>query len=91
MPNANDPFDIYPNPLPFASGDDVYPVTCSDSTDLPVAARALRVTTAGNVKVTMRNGNARTLAFLAGETRYGRFIRVWSTGTDHTSGIEAYT
>ena len=37
----------------------------------------------------MRNGQKRTLAFAAGETRYGRFRRVWSTNTTATGTSRA--
>jgi hypothetical protein len=88
MPNANDPFDSVSAHLN-DPGDDIYPVTPDDDTDLPTAARALRANTDGTIKVTMRNGQARTLNFAAGEMRVGRFRRVWETGTTAT-GIEAH-
>ena len=86
MPNANDPFDLNSPNLSDPS-DSIYAVSPSDSTDLPTAVRALRATTAGTIKVTMRDGSTPTLAFAAAETRRGRFVRVWSTGTSAT-GIE---
>ena len=94
MTNANDPFDLYSGLLPYASGEDAYRVSPNDSTDLPTAARALRVVTAGTVAVYTRASAAgatvRTLTFAAGETQHVRVIRVLSTGT--TAGtIDAYT
>jgi hypothetical protein len=88
MVNANDPFDI-DNPHLSDPGDDIYPITPSDSVDLSTSVRALRANTAGTIKTTMRGGQARTLNFAAGETRVGRFVRVWSTGTTAT-GIEGH-
>ena len=65
-------------------GDDIYVVTPDDSNDLPTACRALRANDAGTIKVTMRSGNTPTLNFAAGETRVGRFVRVWATDTTVT-------
>lgn len=83
MGNANDPFDAVraPGPVPLGSGDDIYPITPDDDNDLPTAVRALRAGTDGNIQVTMKSGSIRVLAFLAGETRYGRFVRVWKANT----------
>jgi hypothetical protein len=95
--NANDPFDVVANPIPYGSGDDVYSVSPNDSTDLPTAARGIRCAGAGVVIVNTRggssinapaSGNPRTMNFAAGETRYVRIIRVLSTNTTAT-GIEA--
>ena len=91
--NANDPFDIDTRPLPYASGDDVYRVTPSDTTDLPVAARALRAVVAGTIAVYTRgsasSATVRTLTFAAGETQHVRVIRILATGTTATT-IDAY-
>ena len=65
--------------------DDIYVISPDDSNDLNPAVRSLRAGGAGNIVVTMRNGQKRTLAFAAGETRYGRFRRVWSTNTTATT------
>jgi hypothetical protein len=88
MAYANDPFADYSQGLGDA-GDDIFPITPSDSLDLPTAVRAIRANTAGAIVVTMRSGQQRTLNFAAGETRVGRFIRVWATSTTAT-GIEGY-
>jgi len=72
--------------LPFY--DDAAPVTPNDSTDLTGGAtRAINVTGAGNVKVTMRSGSTVVLAVAAGETRIS-VKRIWSTSTTAT-GITA--
>jgi hypothetical protein len=68
---------------------DVSSVTPSDSADTAKPFRALRVSGAGNVKITTMANNQVTCAFLAGETRPVAGTRVWSTGTTAT-GIEAY-
>lgn len=70
-------------------GSDVYPLVAgagnmADATDLTVPIRGIRATVAGNVKVTTAAGNARVLAFLAGETRWVVCGRVWVTGTTAT-------
>lgn len=73
-------------------GVDIVPVTKSDSADQSntvggvavVGYRALRANTAGVIKVTMASGEARSLNFLAGETRVGFFQRVWSSVTTVT-------
>jgi hypothetical protein len=89
----NDQFFLLPSPLPLASGDDAYPVTPSDTLDLPSAARALRSVGAGNIAVYTRSGKSvsRVMAFTAGETRFGRFTRVLATGTTVVGTIEAMT
>jgi spore coat protein U-like protein len=66
----------------------VFAITCSDSVDLPQVINAIRATTAGNIKITCLDGTTPTLAFTAGETRHVCATRVWSTGTDHTTGNE---
>lgn len=56
----------------------------SDTVDLATPVRGIRATVAGNIKVTTASGNARVLAFLAGETRMIACTRVWATGTTAT-------
>lgn len=53
--------------------------------DRPI--RALRVTTAGNVVAVTGAGETRTMAFLAGETRYVVMTQINQTGTTAT-GLE---
>lgn len=65
----------------------VFAITPSDSADLARAVRAIRVTTAGNVRLVAADGVACTCAFQAGETRAIRAIAVRSTLTTAT-GIE---
>jgi hypothetical protein len=79
--NANDPFDAISAQSLRDPPDDIYPITPDDDNDLSPAVRSLRVATGGVVVVTMRNGQKRTLTFASGETRFGRFARVWSTNT----------
>lgn len=69
---------------------DAYPITPNDNENLPTPVRALRVAGAGNVKVVTVAGNTRTLAFLAGETRYIACTKVFAADTDAT-GIEGMT
>ncbi|MFA6064060.1 MAG: hypothetical protein WC736_15835 [Gallionella sp.] len=59
----------------------------SDTTNLAQMVRWIRVSGAGNVKITGYDGVAATLAFLAGETRFVAATRIWTTGTTAT-GIE---
>ena len=59
----------------------------SDTVDLAIATRYIRVTGAGAVKITGVDGVATVCAFAAGETRAIRAARIWSTGTTAT-GIE---
>ena len=87
MANPNDPFDAVNTQSLLDAPDDIYPITPSDSTNLSPACRWLRAAGAGNIQVTMRNGQVRVLAFAAAETRYGRFVRVWWTNTTAT-GID---
>lgn len=65
---------------------DVIPLDAilSDTVDLAAPVRGIRATVAGNVKVTTAAGNARVMAFLAGETRRVACTRVWLTGTTAT-------
>jgi len=62
-------------------------LTQSDTVNLKQIVRWIRVTVAGNVKITGQDGVAATLAFTAGETRFVVAARVWTTGTTAT-GIE---
>ena len=87
MANPNDPFDSVNAQSLLDPPDDIYPITPSNTDTLSPACRSLRAAGAGNIQVTMRNGEVRVLAFAAGETRYGRFAQVWSTNTTAT-GIE---
>jgi hypothetical protein len=59
----------------------------SDTVNLAIATRAIRVSGAGNVKITGVDGVDAVCAFLAGETRALRALRIWTTGTTAT-GIE---
>lgn len=85
---------------------DWLPVTPVDPTvpaapnDVPfqigIPCRALRANVAGVIRVSTAVSSqlptpvTRDMNFLAGETRYGIFTRVWATGTTAT-GIEAGT
>jgi hypothetical protein len=61
----------------------------SPTLDAPVQYRAIRVNTAGNVVCQLLDSTAdRTLAFAAGETRYGYFTEIKASGTTAT-GLEA--
>lgn len=76
----------------FPSSDTVA-VTPSDTVNLTKAARAIRVTIAGNVSYQSYAGgpliaNQRTAAFTAGETRHIYATRINATSTTAT-GIEA--
>ena len=62
-------------------------VTLSDTVDQG-SVIGLRCTTAGNVKITDRHGNATTLAMTLGETVWVQVRLVWSTGT--TGAVLAY-
>lgn len=85
MANANDPFDNINVQSLRDPPDSIYVITPSDSVDLAPAVRSLRAGSNGNIQVNMRGGtNPVVLAFLAGETRYGRFTRVWATNTTVT-------
>lgn len=68
---------------------DVVPVDLSTA-DVTLAAEAyaIRVVGAGNVVIKTRAGNARTLPFAAGETRYVYATTIYKTNTTAT-GIEA--
>lgn len=61
--------------------EDAVPITLSDSADIAAGSRALYLPVAGTVKVTMKNGNARTIDLTAGWHPI-RVTRVWETGTD---------
>lgn len=65
----------------------VFAVTPSDTLELAHPSRAIRVTVAGNVKITGADGVATVCAFAAGETRPIRAHLIWATGTTAT-GIE---
>jgi hypothetical protein len=67
---------------------DLVPVTPSDTVDLPLAARALRIGTGGTLRFTASNGNVRNTVVESGELFLIGAIRVHATGTTAT-GIEA--
>lgn len=63
-------------------------ITPSDSVDLTHATRAIRVSSAGDVKVTTVGGDTFVItAMTAGETLPIRVSRVWVTGTTVTGQI----
>lgn len=58
----------------------------SDTADLSFVTRAIHIGGAGDVKVTTVDGDTVTLkGFSAGQTKVGRYARVWATGTTATS------
>jgi hypothetical protein len=70
--------------------EDAFIITPSDSADLPSPGyvRALRMDIDGVVKVQTYAGNDVVLKFLAGETRYIKVQRVYTTGTTPAATIE---
>lgn len=66
---------------------DAYPITPDNDVNLPRRIRGIRAAGAGNVVCITGSGQQRTLAFLAGETRYIAISRVLATGTTAT-GLE---
>jgi hypothetical protein len=70
---------------------DLPPITPSDSTDLPVAARAIRcIGTGGTLRITTGAGAVRNTIIATGEKLECQVVRVHSTGTTAT-GLEAMT
>ncbi len=70
--------------------EDSFPITPSDTVDLATPIRGIRASGAGNIVVYTRAGgaaNPRTIAILAGETRYIKITRVLNTSTTAT-GLE---
>lgn len=68
-----------------------FAVTPDDVSDLPAQTRALYVGGAGNVRVTLRNGDVLTfVGATAGSYHPIRASRVWSTGTTATSIVGLY-
>lgn len=63
-------------------------VTPSDTTDLPVASRALWVGTPGDLRVTTVGGTTETIPNVSGWVP-GRISRVWAAGTE-ADGIVAF-
>lgn len=83
---AFDPFASY-SATATNCADDAFPITPSDSADLAVMTRALRVSatgTGGTVRVVTRAGNTRDLPIAAGEEWNIRVSRVLATGTTAT-------
>ncbi len=84
--SAADPFSTHA-PAATNPADDAFPITPSDTTDLSVMVRALRIAstgTGGIVRVTTRSGTVRDLPIAAGEQWEVRVSRVWTTGTTAT-------
>lgn len=67
---------------------DLVPVTPSDSVNLTVAARALRIGTGGTLRITTLSGIVRNTNVGDGEMFIVGVLRVHATGTTAT-GIEA--
>ena len=65
-----------------------HPVEPSDTTDLPLASRALNVAESGLVKVTTTNDTTAQIYIAAGVAFPIRAARIWATGTTAT-GIVA--
>jgi hypothetical protein len=68
----------------------VFQVTPDDTTDLPVASRALNVATDGLVRVTTVGGETASVAVVAGVPFPIRCVRVWQTGTTATGIVALY-
>lgn len=68
----------------------VLDVTPDDTTDLPVASRALNVAETGTVQVTTVGGTTATVTIAAGSTFPIRAQRVWATGTTATGIMAMY-
>ncbi len=65
------------------TADDYWPITPSDSTDLPVIVRGILVAVAGDIRVTRRDGTVVTLTVPSGFAPFSA-VRVWATGTTAT-------
>lgn len=70
------------------TGIDLVPVTPSDTVDLDMPARALRIGTGGTLRFTSTNGNVRNTTVVDGERTDFGARRVHATGTTATD-IEA--
>lgn len=68
--------------------DDWSVLTISDTTLYGPPLRALRANTAGVIKVDTMNNTGVLMNFAAGETRYGKFKKVYNTGTTVSGVIE---
>lgn len=64
----------------------VMEITPSDSTDLPMASRAINVAQSGLVQVTTVSGSTAAVYIAAGVAFPVRATRIWATGTT-ASGI----
>lgn len=69
---------------------DLVPVTPSNTVDLPVPARALRIKTGGTLRITTYTGQVRNTEVVDGEVLLLFTLRVHATGTT-AAGIEAMT
>lgn len=67
---------------------DLVPVTPSDTVDLAISARALRIQTGGTLRITTAAGNVRNTNVVNGDELRVQVVRVHATGTTAT-GIEA--
>lgn len=76
---ATDPFNAYQTTV-LGPAMDIAPVTLDDSNDLAQVTIGIQVLAAGNLKVTMANGQARTIYLTPGVWPI-RVTRIWSTGT----------
>lgn len=72
-----------------APSDDAYMITPIDGLNLPTQVRALRVATAGDLRVINRQGIERVVTLLASETFSCGVVKVFATGTTVT-GILGY-
>lgn len=63
----------------------------SDTTTYSPPLRALRANTSGVIKVDTLTKTGVLMNFAAGETRYGKFVKVYATGTTVAGVIEAGT
>ena len=77
-----------PNILASFTARDLVPVTPSDTVDLAIDARALRIGTGGTLRVTTIAGNVRNTIVIDNERLELQVTRVHATGTTAT-GIEA--
>lgn len=69
--------------------DDCFMITPDNGNNLAIPVRALRVAVAGDIKVTTRSGNERTVTLIDGEMLHCGVLKVFATGTTAT-GILGY-
>lgn len=86
----DDPWAAERRTTALASIENWYPVTPSDSADLPTRPRMVTVAVGGVVRMVGADGTAADFTFMDGQDRAASPVRILATGTTATGIVAGY-